>query len=306
MEAVQMPPYKGATLRGAFGFALKKVACIRQDAFCEQCAFPNQCPYSYLFETPVSEDPAYGGEPHPFVLEPPLDNTRTYPRGAPFVFDAVLIGRGLEFLPHFVLALRELGLSGLGKGKGRVSLNRCFCIGNDPERNEPFLSDIYDGQTGVFQNHLSPRSFDPHVTAEAASLPKGALLKLHFLTPTRITLQDRLTMNIDFELLMRTLLRRVSVLAVRHCGQKLSVDCNELILRARDQVRVVESQLFWEELERYSMRQERRVKIGGFRGEILFEGNFSEFLPYLMLGKYLHVGKGTTFGLGKYNLEMVS
>jgi len=42
---------------------------------------------------------------------------------------------------------------------------------------------------------------------------------------------------------------------------------------------------------------------GRFVGSITFEGDFEEFLPFLMLGEYIHVGKGTSFGLGKYEIE---
>jgi CRISPR/Cas system endoribonuclease Cas6 (RAMP superfamily) len=42
---------------------------------------------------------------------------------------------------------------------------------------------------------------------------------------------------------------------------------------------------------------------GGFVGDATFEGDLAEFLPALRLGELVHVGKGTTFGLGKYRLE---
>lgn len=44
------------------------------------------------------------------------------------------------------------------------------------------------------------------------------------------------------------------------------------------------------------------MKMGGFIGSITFEGDFKEFIPFLLLGEYVHVGKGTSFGLGKYEI----
>jgi len=45
------------------------------------------------------------------------------------------------------------------------------------------------------------------------------------------------------------------------------------------------------------------MKMGGFIGSITFEGDLEPFLPFLLLGEYVHVGKGTSFGLGKYEIK---
>ena len=38
-------------------------------------------------------------------------------------------------------------------------------------------------------------------------------------------------------------------------------------------------------------------------GDITFERDLAKFLPVIILGKFLHVGKGTVYGLGKYELR---
>ena len=45
------------------------------------------------------------------------------------------------------------------------------------------------------------------------------------------------------------------------------------------------------------------MKMGGFVGEATFKGDFEKCLPFIMLGEYIHVGKGTSFGLGKYEIN---
>jgi CRISPR/Cas system endoribonuclease Cas6 (RAMP superfamily) len=42
--------------------------------------------------------------------------------------------------------------------------------------------------------------------------------------------------------------------------------------------------------------------MGGFLGDITFEGDLAEFLPVIKLGEFLHVGKGTVYGMGKYEM----
>ena len=65
----------------------------------------------------------------------------------------------------------------------------------------------------------------------------------------------------------------------------------------------VEQELRWYDWERYSNRQEVRMRLGGFIGRVTYRGDLGEFLPYLLLGMYTHVGKGATFGLGGYRID---
>ena len=45
------------------------------------------------------------------------------------------------------------------------------------------------------------------------------------------------------------------------------------------------------------------MKMGGFVGDMTVEGNLSPFRSLLNYSEVLHVGKGTTFGLGKMEIE---
>jgi CRISPR/Cas system endoribonuclease Cas6 (RAMP superfamily) len=58
----------------------------------------------------------------------------------------------------------------------------------------------------------------------------------------------------------------------------------------------------WRDWERYSARQDTRMKMGGFVGKVNYRGDVGEFLPLLRLGEILHLGKGTGFGLGRYEI----
>jgi CRISPR/Cas system endoribonuclease Cas6 (RAMP superfamily) len=46
------------------------------------------------------------------------------------------------------------------------------------------------------------------------------------------------------------------------------------------------------------------MKFGGLIGSITYEGKFDKFLPLLKLGEFIHIGKNTTFGLGKYKINV--
>ena len=81
----------------------------------------------------------------------------------------------------------------------------------------------------------------------------------------------------------------------------MDLDFKGLIENSKS-IKVKEERLSWVDWERYSNRQETKMKMGGFIGSITFEGDFKPFLPFLLLGEYIHVGKGTSLGLGKYEI----
>ncbi len=47
------------------------------------------------------------------------------------------------------------------------------------------------------------------------------------------------------------------------------------------------------------------MKLGGLLGPVTFRGPVEAFLPLLHLGSWVHIGKNTTFGLGRYHVEPI-
>jgi len=45
------------------------------------------------------------------------------------------------------------------------------------------------------------------------------------------------------------------------------------------------------------------MTMGGFVGEVEYQGELGEFVPLLRIGEKIHLGKGTGFGLGRYQVE---
>ena len=104
-------------------------------------------------------------------------------------------------------------------------------------------------------------------------------------------------------MMIRNLLRRIAHLSYFHCeGDSSEFDFRGFIHRAMA-VTIKEKSIEWYDWERYSARQGTRMKLGGFVGDITFEGDLAEFIPYLQAGEHVHIGKGTSFGLGKYIMK---
>lgn len=302
LETLYLPPYKGAVLRGGFGSMLKRATCAVPDTPCQECLLQHRCAYCQIFETPVPEDSRYfegqSYAPHPFVIEPPDETKTVYSPEDRLTFNLVLIGKAIDYLPYFVFAFTELGRKGLGErveGKrGRCGLEKVESLKALGKESKA----IFLGKTGHLLGEFSTITFEDILKERGLIADR---IVLDFLTPTRIKRGGKLREEIDFEILMRSLLRRILALSYFHCGFEPDQDYKGLIERAK-KVELVGNDLDWHDLSRYSRRQETRLFIGGFKGKIVFKGPLEEFLPFILLGEYIHIGKGTAFGLGKYRI----
>ncbi len=299
-DPLQLPPYKGSTLRGGFGSVFKETVCVVDHRECVRCLLRSRCAFPYVFDTPVPEEAVrlrkYPAAPHPFVFLPPLEEKTLYRPGDTLTFDLTLIGKGADFLPYFIYTFERLGeWRGLGKGRGRFAVESVTWL--SPQGEEV---PIYSGVEKILRNSFHP------VTVQDLLFPLRTLhlelVTLNFITPTRLVYAESLTPAPDFHVLIRTLLRRLSNLAYFHCGTELNLDFRGLITEA-EQIETVTGDLHWHDWERYSARQDARMKLGGFVGQVTYQGNLQPFLPLLRLGEIVHVGKGTSFGLGKYVIE---
>jgi len=298
-EKIELPEYKGAALRGGFGHVMKKVCCLMpSQRVCENCQMPASCAYAYIFETPqpntaAAERPIEATNlPHPFVILPPLTPAEVLLPGAPLTFQLTLIGKGIDFLPYFIYAFDELGRAGIGRGRGRYQLERVTDNLGGKE--------IYAHATKTLTGDFVTRQFAD--LCAATQMETAETLTLQFLTPTRILDQNKTASELPFDLLMRGLLRRGSLLAKIHCGDEWSLDYGALLAMARTQVRNVRSELRPASWERFSTRQQRRMRFDSFIGRVQYAGALAPFLPFIQLGQFIHLGKNTTFGMGKYEI----
>ncbi|MFB0538220.1 MAG: CRISPR system precrRNA processing endoribonuclease RAMP protein Cas6 [Anaerolineae bacterium] len=127
-------------------------------------------------------------------------------------------------------------------------------------------------------------------------------VNLEFLTPTRIKHEGRFISQPPFHVIVRNVLRRVSSLYYFHCGEQWQFDYRGTIERAQA-IRSAELDTRWVDWERYSGRQKARMKMGGFVGEAVYEGDLAEFRPLLLLGQLVHIGKACVFGNGRYEIR---
>jgi hypothetical protein len=146
----------------------------------------------------------------------------------------------------------------------------------------------------------------PAEAIECPPLPQH--IKLHFNTPLRLSQANKNIRAADFNfgVFFNTLLRRQSMISYFHTESPLEIDFAALTTQARA-VHLSAAQLDWFDWTRYSSRQETEISMGGLVGTVELVGyDLAEFWPYLWLGQWTHVGKGTSMGMGAYSIESLA
>lgn len=294
IEPLHLPEYLGSTLRGAFGHAFRQLCCLGgSDA---PCPAPESCPYHVIFETAPPPGAVvlrtHESVARPFVIAPPAGGPTEYPRGSEVGFDLTLVGRAREYLPHFVVTLREVDR--IGRGRRRVALRRLDAV--HPLTGAGGL--VYAGGDRLVTPREAAVSLDD---CSALSIPPRRVC-LTFVTQMRLKQDGGFARRPEFQVLFRRLLGRLSSLAQLHGDGPLGVDFRGLI-EAAAAVRLVRDETRWTRWERYSGRQGRRMEWEGFVGGAEYEGDLRPFWPYLVFGQWTHVGSDTTFGLGRYQID---
>jgi CRISPR/Cas system endoribonuclease Cas6 (RAMP superfamily) len=284
--------YAGSMLRGAFGVALRKLACTTRLEDCKACMLRRHCAYTQIFETqpPLAESfQAFSQIPSPFVIEPPPLGGKELQPGETFSFAMVLIGeRTLRQLPLIIYAWQQALAHGLGTGNSQSELlNVVF------EPGQAVETVVYDAEDdGEIRAHAS---FAPALPGEADRIT------LKIVTPLRIQQKGRvLSHDMTARDFLMALVHRHYLLHEFYGANYQAPDFRQLAEQAAD-VRA-ESRFRWCDWERYSNRQKQRMPFGGVLGELTLRGDLQPFLPLLAQGQWHHVGNKTTFGLGRYEL----
>jgi CRISPR-associated endoribonuclease Cas6 len=294
---IYLPPYKGSALRGAFGYALKKIACPFKDRNCADCILKSNCIFAYVFETSIPKDDPnykkYKTAPHPYIIIPPITENNYFPPKTQLSFDFILIGKANEYLSYLIYAFLKMGKIGIGRKKGKfkvINVEACFKDNSTKEIYNPKQDRIE-----LYNNKINYPDADEEFSEDEVVITLE--------TPTRIKEKgDLLSLNIPFKLFIERLCERAALLSFYHCDAE-ETDYKDF-LKGAEKIKIKENALKWYDWERYSARK-GRMKLGGLVGNITYAGKLDKFLPLLTIGQYIHVGKATTFGLGKYRVNYV-
>jgi hypothetical protein len=290
----KLPDYVGSTLRGAFGWALKRSTCMLKREKCPTCILNTSCAYAILFATEryetVEQEGAVNARPHPLVFQPSQERTEVEQEGKHWHFSLLVVGRAIEFLPHVIYSVRMMGETGVGmdskRGLGRFVLNKVTA-------GSVVVYDVTTGHIG----HAATKTLFLSVAED-----KTQRIRVCLRTPLRLKQKNRLQTDLPFHVLIRAVLRRISALENAYGQGEPDLDYRGLVHRAKE-VRIEESTLHWQDLLRYSNRQQQKVSLSGLTGTVIYVGELGEFVPLLDYAQQVHIGKQTLFGLGRLAID---
>jgi hypothetical protein len=285
-------PYALFRIRSDFMKAFHEAAC-RRDGSCENCTESSKCPYHQTFSQTLSEDGTavkrHQKPSLPFVFDFPL--LPGLPKaGQKIEIGLVLAGSAINYVREYLVAVDSLFKPAAGSRKTSTSIELVESVTCSDFRNP------------VMENGRIP------ARPEVSTISAMDLIEMKTLNPRRIRititspmrlLQDgKPHRDLTFPTFVRPLLRRISSLAFYYYGNRLDVDY-KLLSAASDSVTVAENGFSWTDWD----GERPGDRTCGIIGSGVFEGELTDFHPFLLLGEYFHVGKGSPFGMGRYRID---
>jgi len=288
---LMLPFYSGSMLRGAFGHALRKIACMTKIKDCNACPLKETCPYTLVFEPSAHTQQSvqnYTQLPAPYVIEPPKVGEKLLENGERLSFNMVIMSKALDQLPLIILAWKRALQFGLGKHRGKANLLQVTKLTTIDE------TAVWNAEEGQLLPHNKHTSIQIPSTLEKVTLQISTPMRLQRnskpVGPETINSCD----------LMGALHRRWQMFT--KCSSLTAQNIN--IREVTEQAKNLNSdtQLHWTDWARYSNRQKQRIALGGVTGQWVLQGDLSDHINPIILGQWLHIGKNTTFGMGEYQL----
>ena len=293
-EEYTVPYFQGSAIRGVLGRNLRKISCIMNDNIeCIDCKYNNSCSYTNAFyginndkDTILSNVDKI---PNPYVIYSPLQKKQVLGRDDCYSFYISIFGRGLSYITQYLFSIIEFNKMQLFKNK----------------ENSAVLESIKDAEKDIiiYENGKLLTDKIQYSTFDISKININAnSMKVTFNTPIRIKKSGKFIQNIDFEDFVKNILRRIALMEEYYSEDALKDEHIELLKKAKE-IKTKSINMRWKKLNRFSTNQEKIISLGGSIGDIIFEGDLKEFIPFIEYGKLLHIGKGCTMGLGNYSTK---
>ena len=283
-----MPPFPGSAIRGAFGHALKRLVCLMRHKVCDGCTLEHVCVYTKIFEAraaSVADNSKRNLQPPtPFVLNTSFLSRKTFQKDDTLEIGFRLFGSAVSASPFVLKSMSDAGEHGLGSNRLSFRL-------------------IEVSQWGEGNNWRPGQTYPPPIIRGTPPVT-GSEFHWHFVTPVRLRSNGK---PVDHHRatpqdLARSVLRRLRLL-VQGYGDPKYLKLPSDMKRRTASLRFTDCNLSWKSLQRFSSRQSKTQSVSGFVGTVGLDfSNAPEWGPILAWAPIIHIGKGTSMGLGRVDM----
>jgi len=285
----------GIVVRGALGDAFRKSVCPQGCLRPLECPERDGCPYFRLFRPRAASAPSgFVYSPCAFVLRTHQLAGRLFERGELFHFDLHLFEKWPQALGRLLAALRRLADEGIGRLRSRFQLEDVCML----------------DESGAVAGSLGAgRSLCVATPPGWLRLPldpgrePASFVAVRFLSPTELKHGGRVVEFHDFKIFLSRILGRLSLLQSRYGRSPLRLDFKAMLERAAC-VRLCSLAVQPLYGQRHSSRTGQTHPLGGLLGVAEFEGDVTEFVPYLKAACWTGVGRHASWGHGAIALEI--
>lgn len=309
-DSLYFPPGKSSNiLRGAFGTIFRRIACVPQCTGARDCEWRAGCPYARLFEPSavhslslcsaenrglIRAGPSgLADRPRPFVFRATHLDGVTVAAGSCFHFDLNLFDLNHNAIAYLVLTFAQLAREGLGPRRGRVELSG---VSQLDENGVPAAA-LYDNGSLLVRQNADPLEVSLQPWPEPVTR-----VRVCFVTPTELKFGQQIAARPEFGIVASRIRDRISTLRELYGPGPLDIDFRAFGERAA-QVRMARCDIRHVDAVRRSSRTGQTHPIGGFIGEVEYEGDLAEFVPYIRAAQWTGVGRQTVWGKGQVRVE---
>jgi CRISPR-associated endoribonuclease Cas6 len=269
-------------LGNEFAAACRKNSCRWPEKTCGSCSRQESCPWNLVFGQNLSSDPSALKR----FQKPPLPFMFTFPSLHDLAVKATEIECGMVIIGQAIPCL-DLLLEGFNDILVPLAAE-VHMVGTRDYQG--IVHPLGDGMGIIYPENLVVLSIND--LSDNRVWPDSHL-HIQLVSPLRLFEEGHLLGHFDFSRFARSLLRRVSSLAYYYGAHEIACDYKELSCQA-DAVICTDNH--------FIRATERNRKTAGITGDGRFRGDFGGLLPFLIAGLYVHVGKGSAFGMGAYEL----
>ncbi len=333
-STIELNEHQGSAIRGSLFHALRNQFCTyRQADECADCPLVAGCPVATLVSTLRPGGSRGRDVPRPYTVQPPLPGQGghlfdlpdgravfRYEPGERFEFGLTLYAQALQLFPYVILAVHGLERGGVGRRteqasgrwrRGTFAVQEVWAENPLTGERQPVMAAGDDPSTS--SGHGLVQVPDIPIThqqvcewAKSRITNHESRITIRFLTPVRITTHGRRLLkphHFHFQPFFQRLMERLEALSRDFSATPLKFDDPKGLIEAAGRVRVTDNRLVWEELRSYSTRRHAESPTSGLMGSVTLEADdWTPFWPWLVWGRFTHVGKDAVKGNGWYRM----